>query len=284
MTEPTDDNLIESLTAFADGELDAARSLAMWSYLAEHPDRHAALKWLRDQQQLTLAARRVTEAPAPSDLRARIAAMAARPQAASSVAPTRSWARRIGFPLAAAAGIAIGLTVATFFMRPTPVAEVLPARIVTSIARVHADCSRMPETTHDATFEATNATLATTVATSAGSASATPDLTSIGFRFVGAGRCMGLKSETVHLLYRAIDPKSPAAVSVFVQPDTGQFAQLESGRVFRVSSSTAPFPTLAWRHGPVIYFLLADDDKTEAAVLQMMHPTPPGEILQVASR
>ena len=284
MNGPPDDDLIESLTAFADGELDAAQTAAMWAYLADHPERHAALTWLRDQQKLTLAARKVARHDTPADLRDRVAAMnAAKAQTATSLRRSGVWGR-IGYPLAAAAGLAIGLSLATVFVRPARAAEVLPGKLVTAVARVHADCSRLPETLHNATFESTDATLATTMKASLGTNTATPDLQPAGFRFVGADHCLGNRTPIVHLLYRSTDVSSVAAVSVFVQADTGKYAALEAGRVYRVSSTTSPFPTLAWKSSGVVYVLLADDDNTENAVLQTMHPTPASAILTVASR
>lgn len=279
-----DNNLIELLTAFADGELDAAQTLAMWTYLAEHPDRHAALRWLQEQQQLTLAARQISERAAPSDLRERITA-SVRPTLESKRPRARksAWGRRIGYPLAAAAGLAIGITATVFMARSAPPAEVLPARLIAAVGRVHAHCSRLPEALHDATLEATDATIATAMKTSLGSGSATPDLLPAGFRFVGADHCLGTRAQTVHLLYRSTDA-SQAAVSVFVQADAGKFSGLDSGRVYRVSSPTSPFPTLTWKSGSIIYVLVADDDKTQAVVLQTMRPTRPEEILTVASR
>lgn len=286
MTPPPDEhNLAERLTAFADGELDAAQTLAMWTYLSEHPERHAALEWLRDQQQLTLAARRVADRPAPAELKNRIASLLdAKPEPLRLNAPPPSSHRRIGFAFAVAASLLLGASAALFFTRASAQAEVIPGRLIATVGRVHAECSRLPEALHDASFEGTNAKLAATVKASLGTTSATPDLSPAGFRLVGAGPCLGIDVQTVHLLYRSTSKSSKEVVSVFVQADTGKFAHLEAGRVYRVSSPTSPFPMLAWKTSGIIYFLLADDDKTEAAVLQTMRPTPPEEILTVASR
>ena len=73
-------------------------------------------------------------------------------------------------------------------------------------------------------------------------------------------------------------------MSLFVEGDVGQYPALASGRVYRVSSPTSPFPTLAWRNDQVVCVLLADSDRTEMAVLQLIRPTPADEIVSVAKR
>ncbi len=70
-------NILEHLTASADGELDGAQNLELLRYIAAHPE---ALELMDQEQQLRLAARRVVRDRAPAvtpALRARIEALAA---------------------------------------------------------------------------------------------------------------------------------------------------------------------------------------------------------------
>ncbi len=74
---PGEQSILEHLTAFADGELDAAQNLGVLRYIASHPE---ALELMDQEQRLRLAARRVVRDRAPAvtpALRARIEAMAA---------------------------------------------------------------------------------------------------------------------------------------------------------------------------------------------------------------
>ena len=299
-----ENNLRDHLTAFADGELDAAQTAAVWAYLANDPNGPAALRWLADQTQMTLAAKRTITAPAPGDLRDRITSLVfAEPAAGASAsindshgdgphpdvlklpAPT-AWPRRIGYAMALAAAVAIGVTIANHSFKAAPVGNVLPVELVAMAGRVHAECSRLPEALHKATFKETDPRLAELtrddLAGNSNGDVAAPDLSSIGFRFIGAGPCPASRFSTIHLLYRSTKPLGLAAVSLFVQVDAGQFPSLKVDHVYRVSSPTSPFPMLAWRSGKVIYFLLADDERTEAGALQSLHPTAAASIITVA--
>ena len=290
----TEDNLSDYLTAFSDGELDAAQTLSLWTYLSEHSQRGAAMARLQDHHRLTLAAKRLQHPVASADLRDRITAVvsagaAGEPaeslRAEHAISPRRRSARRrIGYVLAMAAGLLIGVTSTFMMTRSSPIVAAVPGEVLVKVARTHAECSRIPESWHNATFEATDAQLAQTVKVSLGTSSDAPDLTAAGFRFVGAGPCHNAGGQTVHLLYHADKPKSVAAVSLFVQPDVGQFPRLEAKRVYRVSSPTSAFPMLAWRDGEVIFMLVTDSDAIQSAVLQVLHPTPADQIVTVASR
>ena len=307
MLEPLGENTLRDyLTAFADGELDAAQTSAVWMYLADHPDRLAALRWVADQQWLTLESRRAITTTSPPELRERILAAFEGEAAAPSISVTKlgsnvgegasartlsehapnaqSFSRRrfFGYALATVAGLAVGATVAAYSFRATP--DVIPYGLILNVGRTHAACSRLPEALHDATFEAIDASLADLARDDQHGKSNVPDLSALRFRFVGAGPCQAAKFHTVHLLYRTTVADSLAAVSIFLQADQGQFPAMKLGRVYRVSSSSSPFPTLAWRTGSVVYFLLADDEATEAALLQVVRPTPIDQIVSVAAR
>ena len=302
----TDDNLRDHLTAFADGELDAAQALTMWAYLADHPGSGDALRWLRDQQRLTMEAERTLKTEPSAEARAflsrltdpnavdlpREAAVEPADDGASLAwigpdrvaEPRRRRRRPFRVALAAAAGLAILAAVIVYHSPGEARAGVVPAATVVDVGRIHAACSRLPRALHDASFRAVDADLAALAASDLGDDDATPDLTTLGFRFVGAGPCPAQKVPAVHLLYRSIDPLRNAAVSVFVLADVGQFPKLDAGRAYEVSSSASPFPTIAWRGKGVVYVLLAEDQPTEMAVLQLLRPTPPDQLVRIASR
>ena len=284
MLDPLDENnLRDHLTAFADGELDAAQSAALWAYLAERPDA-PALRWLAEQHRLTLAARRVLDVPVPQDLKARMGNLVREHASADrSITSPRSWPRRFAYAIAVAAALIIGATVTHYTARPTSKTAVVPADLIVAVGRVHAECSRLPEHLHNAHLADADAKVAELMTTDLGGENpagpGVPDLTAVGFRFVGAGPCPAAKFQTIHLLYRSARPAGLAAVSLFVQADAGQFPELKGGHVYRVSSSTSPFPVLAWRTGTVIYFLVADDEQAESSVLQTLHPTDSASIV-----
>jgi anti-sigma factor RsiW len=319
MTEPTDNferdadetppSLEQQLNAFADGELDASASLALMERLIGHGDRERALQFVRNARDLTLRTRRAavrsSEAPSP-ELRATIASMLsdnAPPQAPLPIelrpsTTRRAWWRTGVAALAAAvAGVAIGVGTMWAYRGDASPKElssngspartgVVPSSTVIAMGRTHANCSRLAEGLHTATFEATNASLAAVVRAglqikrdAAPNASDAPDLSSIGFKFVGAGPCHHAGPGVVHLLYRSADPRSTAALSLFVQADTGQFDRLAADRVYRVTSGADTFPTLAWRLSGATYFLLADNEATSLAALQQLRPTPADAIV-----
>lgn len=284
MPEPLGEQNIDGyLTAFADGELDAAQNIQVLNYLTSHP---AALRLMLDQQQLRVEAQRAIRGRTPGvpdALRQRIEALAASittdAPAASARAPTGG-AGSAKWRMAAAAMLLIGITAGglagRFLLRPTPPATVavidrpvpverpapvIPASLLSAATRVHVDCSRLAERLHGAGYPPAFLDLAAAVKADVGVDSPRPDLSSIGFRFVGAGPCGRPLEGTIHLLYRSTEVGSVAGVSVFVQRNAGQLP-LQPGNLYTASGPDAPFPMLAWRTERVVYFLLADDAET----------------------
>jgi anti-sigma factor RsiW len=300
-----DEQLPDQLSAFADGELDANSSLALMERLIGHPRREEALRFIRHARELTERTRQSARAEdGPSEaLRLQIADMlglaSEPPDGVVEVRPasTRrsSWRGGAMIALATAAGVAIGVALPALWSKPatrgaTDVAAVqprdaiLPSGFVTVVGRTHAACSRLAEGLHVASFEKTDAQLASVVRSGLhqpASADA-PDLSSIGYRLVGVGPCHHAGPGVVHVLYRSTRPGSVAAISLFVQPDSGQFTRLDADRVYRVNSNASPFPTLAWRGIGAVYLLLADDESTSLAALQTLRPTAK-EAIVVAS-
>lgn len=255
------DNIGEYLAAFADGELDAAQTLAVLNYLHGRPE---LLEALRTQQRLRVAAERairVSSPPVPDEVRRRIEAMAVAQPPAAAAAP---WRRRWVMPAVAAALLVGGVLAGRFAFPPRtkpPVvatADVVPPTLVAHASRVHADCSRLGGAMHTAGFPTELGGLAALVKSDLNSQDAHPDLSPIGFEFIGAGPCAAPLAGTAHLLYRSTTPGHPRWMSVFVQPFSGQFA-LDQGKIYDLSGPRSPFPVLAWRTGRVVYFLIGDD-------------------------
>ncbi len=270
MSEPIgEDNIREYLTAFADGELDAARILTVLDYLALHPE---ALEMMRVQQRLRLAAERAVRGlspPTPEALRRQLEAMTPDlpPATASPIARvTHRWWM---MPIIAAALLVGGMLAGHFIVPPRSThslvqgPDAVPDDVVAHASRIHADCSRLADALHSAGYPKELAGLALLVKSELKSEYPYPDLSAIGFRLVGAGPCADPMADTAHLLYRSTGAGHESALSVFVQPYKGQFA-LEKGKFYVVSGPRSPFPVHAWRTSRLVYFLIADDEAVEA--------------------
>ena len=264
-----DNNIQDHLTALADGELDAAQVLAVIDYLVAHPD---ALTAMRANQRVRLAARRAMRAltpPVPDALRRKIEA------AASAAAPSRG-PRKWPMPLfAVAAALLVGLLVGRWALQPpatrvvvsqpTPEAptavEPVPPTLIAYASRVHADCSRLEVGLHAAGYPQELSGLAGAVRADLSAPASHPDLSAIGYQFVGAGPCGEPLKGTVHLLYHSVDKGQGRTISVFVQANQGQF-KIDRGKLYLLSGPRSPFPVYAWRTDAVVYFLVADNDAT----------------------
>lgn len=98
------------------------------------------------------------------------------------------------------------------------------------------------------------------------------DLRDAGFDLIGGGEC-GLCPTTrnsVHLSYLRHDGKT--RVSIFLQPNVGQFGTLEMGRVYWPEDfgTCQDTPACAWTDGALVYVLLACDAKDHARALNVI--------------
>lgn len=277
------DNIREYLTAFADGELDAAQTLRVLDYIEEHPE---GMQLVRTHQHLRLAADRTVRAhtpPTPENLRRRLETLA------SAAPATRSPRMRLvgrRWPAVAAACLVAGALIGRSlpgtgpFTPPAPTAplaidnaEPIPATTVAHATRVHADCSRLREGLHAAGYPRELAGLADAVTLDLGGDDPYPDLSGLGYRFVGAGPCADPLQDTVHLLYVSTAPGHQQNVSVFAQRNADQFP-LEPGKLYVVSGPRSPFPMYAWETKQVVYFLIADSESTIRAARQAIAAAP----------
>ena len=150
-----------------------------------------------------------------------------------------------------------------------PTAAVVPAAYARAVTRVHVDCSRFLDKHTMRLYPRDLGTLAESVKKDFGGNQAWPDLTSMGYRFVGAGPCGEPLAGTVHLLYRTTKPDSADTLSLFVQAWAGQFEMAE-GRLYLIDGPQAPHPMYAWRTGGVAYFLVTDGMDTARDAAQKL--------------
>lgn len=286
-------NLHQQLTAFADGELDAAQTFALLEYLLEHPaSLEASLAMMRDQQRLRLAAERLVRAevrPPSEALHARVAELSVPAPDGSHDPPPDPTRHRAG-PRARTwlvaglivllAGVVVGRYALPRPPRSTPdiVADapdrIVPVAVVVKAGRVHADCARLADALHAADYAREHGELAAAMRQELSGPNAYPDLSAAGFRYVGGGPCPDPMQGTVHLLYRESGAQPQLAISLFLQSNAGQYPAVQPGRLYEVSGPRSPFPMYVWRTARVVCFLLADDADAAAAALGVMKAVP----------
>ena len=215
MAEPIDpSNADRYLTAFADGELDTAQGRAVLHYIAGHPE--AASRVESELKFRQAVGRAMTSTPAPSaSLRDAIGRMKVETEAApaasvASAKPTMTFRpaepgidkRRLGrrlflrrtLPLAAAASIAflaIGVILGRNGLHPTTDAASgtplpVPATYIAEATRTHVDCSRYPSL-HTGSWPQALGDLGPPLKAYLGRPVPYPDLSGIGYEYVGAG-------------------------------------------------------------------------------------------------
>jgi len=281
------DNLREYLMAFADGELAQEQRHAVSCYLCKHPE---SLEQFAEIQHLRAAAQRAVVASTPEipgGLRSRIdALMSSLPspavEASSSPRASQSTPRRLRFSsrmVFATAG-AIVLASALAFMagqryaaNPSPSLaqnrssfteaaspDVLPVALTTTMTRVHVDCSRFPAH-HTAQIPTELGRLSDALKQDLAADQPHPDLSKLGYRFIGAGPCGKPLETTVHFLYVSTEAGSTDTLSVFAQPAEKE-SQLEIGKLYVIAGADAAHPALTWRTARVFYFLVGNHART----------------------
>jgi hypothetical protein len=267
------------LEAFADGELDAERSLLVVRYLCDHPAFVSELTALQRLKRTSDRAVRQRTPAVPDELRQRVAALLEAPTQPAGLAAKSTPPRgplRIGRWLSAAAAVAVVGSLGYFAGRLTAprsdgphvgasnnssaFGPVIPVALETSMLKIHVDCSRFP-LHHTAPIPQELGTLRESLRQDLASDAAHPDLTRLGFRLVGAGPCAKPLEDTVHFLYVAIDPEQRETLSIFAQLATERLT-LEVGKLYLITSADAPHPALAWRSRRITYFLVGDHPRT----------------------
>ena len=270
-------NLSQRLTAFADGELDAAGNLAVLRLAADQPD---VLARVEGERQLGAAARRVVRdgtPPAGEALRRRVALLGgdAAPAKVGAQPAAGFWAKHGGWLAAAAAVVLLvaGGLIGRFAPRAADprdaggfavlpdAAQIVPAALARSITFTHVECSRLPADLHGRSVAEVTPGLVGPLEADLRRDAPWPDLSSVGYAFVGAGPCGHPVEDAVHLLYRSDDPAVRDTLSVFVRPfRQGEAAErdMKPGRLYEVVGPDQPHPMLAWRTGRLVYFLVGD--------------------------
>ena len=292
MTEPIDPtNADRYLTAFADGELDADHGRAVLHYLATHPEAASRVEGeLKFRQAVGRVMMRMpapsaalrdaigrTELPSGPEASTATASVApARPTitfrpAAAPAIDERRLARRLflrrTLPLAAAASIAflaIGVLLGRKGLRPTTDTTVatalpVPATYIAEATRTHVDCSRFPSL-HTGSWPEALGDLGPALLKYLGRPVPYPDLSGIGYEYIGAGPCARPLENAAHLLYRSTDPKDVETVSLFVQKYDGH-SLIQPGKVYRIAGRDAAHPMIVWRHADMVFYLISDAEE-----------------------
>jgi hypothetical protein len=283
------------LRAEADGELTAAERPTLDRHLAAHPEDRGCIKFEMD---LRAACGRVMSggsvAAAPAGLRERIGRSIEEVPGAAVPATSdgaRGRTRRL-WPLLAAAVLVLAAAplvylVATGYFEPvgTPAGKAHLARFVCS---EHNRCGRT---------EAALRAKATVYDLAGAPAAFQPllggtlsigALEKAGFEFRGAGPCIVPgKGRSVHMLFRSPGvsiPENVAAprdenLSVFVQTDTGELP-VSPGVTYRLGDAAAGRPlVLVWSQGGLLYYLVTDNEGTQAiARMALKLPVPGGTL------
>lgn len=283
MTQPSDENDPgEDLTAFADGELDAARSADVLEYLSTHSeDARKLARAMRFRASVKNAI--VADTPAPSAaLAARVEGLMAQDVGAAPVRRLPAWRARgqVWFGAAAAAllllSVGLGSGWIIFGPRNTendPVSAVLAS----AVTHIHVDCSRAPSM-HTADFPHELGELQDSLKKTLGGVESHPDLSSIGYRYIGAGPCGNPLTGTVHLLYQSNRQPVADTLSLFVTEFHGQ-VHVGDGKVYWVHGKDSAHPMLVWRNKELVYFLVGDAEKPVIQAADVMHvDAKPGAI------
>lgn len=258
----------QDLIAYADGELPARRHAEVEAYLRSHPAMSAEVKALRMMRKKSRAVLRESADKAPSELRNRISEMVmadAQPEVIAISRSRGSWPIR---RLAIAASLVLLASAAAMVYWQSGQAEpgAIPivksqqmpqTTLVQAAVQKHLACSQFEDHFYDPQFPRTLAELAPAARAFLDASIPTPDLSAIGYKFDGAGKCRFSNIKTLHLLYESTAPPH-RHVSLFVQPFQGQ-VDFAEGKAVLLEGPTASHPVLAWRGKELLFLLIADD-------------------------
>jgi anti-sigma factor RsiW len=261
------------LTAFADGNLDPARSADVLEFMARRP--HEARVMARSMRFRGEVGRQIISAtpPVSQSLRDRLRVVVekdAADEAARALPPWRARSQAwLGLAAAALFFIAVGLSFGRLMfgssLRSTPA----PASVVAAVTHIHVDCSRAPSL-HHAPFPHELGELSDQLKQYLGKPNPWPDLSPIGLQYIGAGPCSAPMQGTVHLLYKSTRAFYTDTVSLFVQPYRGQISAVE-GKLYWAAGIDSPHPMLVWRQSGLVFYLVGDGSHEVVAAAQFMH-------------
>jgi anti-sigma factor RsiW len=144
----------------------------------------------------------------------------------------------------------------------------VPATLVADVTRIHVDCSRAPDL-HTAAFPKELGNLQGSLEKYLGRPVPYPDLSSIGYQYIGAGPCAKPLENMAHLLYRHKGGPITDTVSLFVQRD-GSLMDLQEGKVYWAAGKDAAHPMIVWRRDNMTFYLVGDADQPVLQAAQVM--------------
>lgn len=260
------------LLAYADGELPEDRREAIRRALADQPHLTARVEELIALRQSARRAVHNATPEAPQSLRQKLAGLDATDDAPLSLHPApapppaagKSWRWRIAAPavaavlIAAAAGwlyvLSINAKLGTH--PPAEPAIFTMAAFVNDVTRKHLMCSALEDHFIDPQFPRSVKDLGQAAESFMGQPVLTPDLTSIGFEFAGAGPCNVPGGQTLHILYRST--RTGEFISLFVQRPPWKI-EVDDGHQAIGAGPDADHPMIIWRADTVMYYLVCDD-------------------------
>jgi len=279
MSEPQDSSYpANKLTAFADGDLNPARSADVLEYLSSHPEAARTIaRQMRFRGAVGRSVRGLTPPPGEA-LRERITAMVARDAALTVRRQLPVWRQRSQFWFGAVAAalffVALGLSFGKMIYGVAGLSDdIVPAPLVSAVTHVHVDCSRAPSL-HHLPFPHELGDLKDALQADLGRDEPYPDLSAMGYQYVGAGPCSKPMEGTVHLLYQSTNSPVVDTMSLFVQKFHGQL-NIADGKIYWAQDKTAAHPMLVWRRGSLVYYLVGDADGPVMNAAKFMHVRPP---------
>jgi len=276
------------LRLYVDGELSPEEVAAVEAAIAADPALEAAVRFERSLR--NAVARSQQAQAAPADLTARVRAAidsceevepadlkiveTMADPAISPAAPGRNWwilrnPTRINY-LAVAACLAIVGAAILFGIFGEPLVRQWQAgpevSITTAIQQAIDDHNRCVYSALEQAARLTSNApreIATLMFERLGRAAPLFDLTDVGYVVAGAGPCPlpPTPQESIHIMYRRANGE-PGQVSVFIQPDHGQFETLLPGAAFHppdFESCLERGASCAFRHDGFVYLLIACD-------------------------
>lgn len=264
------------LRCAADGELTPSQQAALDAHLQAHPEDAARIRFERDLRQACARAMAGQDVTAPADLRARIAALTARPAApvpqpaaepevvvvAGRIGPARlqRWASLAAAVLLLGAGAAL-LVRGGMLTRGAPGDTASAAVVLTNfLSQEHKRCSAGREGSFAQRLRVTDLSrVPEAVQQVLGKPVSVESMAEADFQFIGAGSCRVPGAEkSVHLLFRRMCDGQPSGppVSLFIEPDTGRL-NLEEGVTYAVEEGGRDAPrVIAWTHDGLVYYLV----------------------------
>lgn len=277
MTQPMDDKEIRQyIEAFADGELDVEQNLRVLSHMAMNPDATRRVMHQQQLRQVVERAMREMTPPPPAELRAKVERLVeagADHRGDDAAAGRPTVLARLARWLPAVAAALMLATAGVLFVQSLsddssnakrddlPIiynASLLDGQRRQAVRMRHAACAKAISNLHHALqFGTVIAEMPALAADYLGTDLEMPvlDLSAMGYRFEGAGKCAAPGAKAVHMVYRGADDQ---AISLWVRAGGADELGLEAAKLYAADAPDASNPILIWRRGAHAYFLVGD--------------------------